>query len=445
LRFRVLMPDGRTARVSRPTGLPDSAHNRARVAPLAKAIGAAVNAGKMLADIDAIIQIIGGAAPAPPTPAPRVTAPAHAAPSQTVEGYYTYWISFQTSPPLRKSLVEDYQRHITGYVLPHIGQTLLTKFVATTIEGLRSELLVAGLSVKYVRNIVGASLRKMVKMARADGLIAGDPFEHITWPKSKPPDPDPFTPEERDRIIAWFRNRLWRIRDKNSGKYVRRIYLPYAAFVHLLFWSGLRPSEAGGLVWRHIDLQRRTLRVEQSRHLYELGEPKVESARRTVELFPETIRMLAATQPLHVKPDAPVFINLIGRPLEPQAFCCHWYDCLRALGIRQRGLYCTKDTFVTTALDLGVRIAWLEQQTGVSYATLRRHYGKWMPAQADSELRRFAEADPGLFGGKLAPDLSTVCGPIPLSRRKVVGNEMVPRGFEPVAFSRKTYTISAVG
>jgi hypothetical protein len=127
-----------------------------------------------------------------------------------------------------------------------------------------------------------------------------------------------------------------------------------------------------------------------------------------------------------------VFINLIGRPLEPQAFCCHWYDGLRALKIRQRGLYCTKDTFVTTALDLGVKIAWLEQQTGVTYATLRKHYGKWMPAQADSEMRRFAEADPGLFEGKLAPELSTVCGPIPLSQRNVVGSEMVPRGFEPL-------------
>lgn len=27
----------------------------------------------------------------------------------------------------------------------------------------------------------------------------------------------------------------------------------------------------------------------------------------------------------------------------------HWYACQPALGIRARGLYCTKDTFVTTA------------------------------------------------------------------------------------------------
>jgi len=54
----------------------------------------------------------------------------------------------------------------------------------------------------------------------------------------------------------------------------------------------------------------------------------------------------------------------------------HWYAAPRALGLRVRGLYSTKDTFVTTALDAGVKIAWLETQTGVNYLTLRRHYGK---------------------------------------------------------------------
>jgi hypothetical protein len=69
----------------------------------------------------------------------------------------------------------------------------------------------------------------------------------------------------------------------------------------------------------------------------------------------------------------------------------------------QRGLYCTKDTFVTTAFAVGVKIPWLEAQTGVAYETLRKHYGKWVPLQIESELRRFEKHEPGLFGGKLLP------------------------------------------
>ena len=49
------------------------------------------------------------------------------------------------------------------------------------------------------------------------------------------------------------------------------------------------------------------------------------------------------------------------------------------------------------------RIAWLEDQTGVTYATLRRHYGKWMPREGENELRKFEGLDPGLFSPRLAP------------------------------------------
>jgi hypothetical protein len=76
--------------------------------------------------------------------------------------------------------------------------------------------------------------------------------------------------------------------------------------------------------------------------------------------------VLQTIQPLHVTPETPVFVNTCGTPIEPKVFSRHWHDCLRALGIRQRGMYCTKDTFVTTAFSVGVKIPWLEAQTGVA-------------------------------------------------------------------------------
>jgi hypothetical protein len=94
-----------------------------------------------------------------------------------------------------------------------------------------------------------------------------------------------------------------------------------------------------------------------------------------------------------------------GEPIEPKAFASrYWYACVRALNIRVRGIYFTKDTFVTTSLQVPkLRIASLESRTGVSYATLRRHYGKWMPRDGDSELQKFAALDPRLFSPRLAP------------------------------------------
>ena len=60
-------------------------------------------------------------------------------------------------------------------------------------------------------------------------------------------------------------------------------------------------------------------------------------------------------------------------------------------------LWATKDPFVTTALQVGVKVAWLEAQTGVAYATLKRHYGKWITPEGQSELERFGSLAPTLF------------------------------------------------
>ena len=45
------------------------------------------------------------------------------------------------------------------------------------------------------------------------------------------------------------------------------------------------------------------------------------------------------------------------------------------------------------ALTLNVNIAWLEAQTGVAYATLRKHYGRWMPSEGANELAKLSRME----------------------------------------------------
>ncbi len=80
--------------------------------------------------------------------------------------------------------------------------------------------------------------------------------------------------------------------------------------------------------------------------------------------MPETVRILEALHPLDVKPEMPVFSNTNGRPIEPNSFLKPWYRCLLTLDIRVRGLYAMNDTNVSTALTVGVDIAWLEARDG---------------------------------------------------------------------------------
>lgn len=96
------------------------------------------------------------------------------------------------------------------------------------------------------------------------------------------------------------------------------------------------------------------------------GDPKTGSADRWVELLPQTVALLRSIVPSHAKPEQWAFTTMRGEPIEPKSFSEHWYDAQRALGLRVRGLCCTKHTFVTTALQAGVKQTWLEAQTGVA-------------------------------------------------------------------------------
>jgi len=186
----------------------------------------------------------------------------------------------------------------------------------------------------------------------------------------------------------------------------RLLHPPFHAYVHTLFMAGgLRPSEASGLQWQDVDLERGLLYVRRSYHLRTYVPLKTRNARRTVQLMPETVTVLRATRPLHVTPETPVFTSTTGEPIEPKSFSEHWYRCLRALPLRVRGLYTTKDTFVSLALPV-MGAEWVEAQTGVAYATLKRHYAKWTPRQDAAEQRRLVRAFESADTTADAPDLS---------------------------------------
>jgi integrase len=372
--------------VRRSLGLPPTPENREAAGRLADIVSAYLRAGRSLEQIDAALD---KAATVNQAPASRPL---------SLRGYYEKWIRQVEITRTRPTAVEDYRKHIEGYVLPILGDLEFAALRHGDLRDLQADLLSRGLSVRYVRNILASSLRSMVTDAIADEALTRDPYRsRFRWPDRPPTEPDPFPAHERDAVIQWFESHRFRHKIA-GGKYEKRIYPPYAAFVDLLFWSGLRPSEATGLTQGDLDLANGRVFVRRSRHKGRVSSPKTRNARRTVELFPRLVRRLESMRLLHVAPDDPVFVNLEGRPLDQQNFTRHWYECLRSLNFRVRGIYCTKDTFVTTAMAQGCNVRWLEAQCGEDYATLRRHYGAWVSPEIGSELRRFNQADPSLFG-----------------------------------------------
>ena len=86
--------------------------------------------------------------------------------------------------------------------------------------------------------------------------------------------------------------------------------------------------------------------------------------------------------------------------------------------------YAMKDTYVSTALTVGVNTAWLEAQTGVRYETLKRHYGKWLRSEGADQLEKMAH---------LAPNLAPTSGDVQENRevKWCERGDLNPHGFYP--------------
>jgi len=373
-------------RHSRTTDLADTRENRAELEKVAKLVGATIDAGR---DPFELFE-------QPRSEVRQRTGP-------TVREYFEQWIAQKVPPLVRKAQSRDYRRHIEGYVLERLGDVPLAELSPRHIVGLQAELIQRGLSVKYVKNILAGSFKAMIREAReVDQLLSHDTFIGVRWPRIEVPGPDPFSADERSKILRGLERRRFAFRAAGTSTCTRkRPHPPYHAYVHTLFWTGMRPSEVSGLRWGDVDLDAGIVRVVRSRHLWEDSAPKTGPAARTVELLPETVRLIRAIQPLNVTPEMPVFTNLEGGPIEPNSLLRHWYPCLRAIGIRVRGLYAMKDTYISTALTAGVNTTWLEAQTGVRYETMKRHYGKWLRLEGTDQLRKIE-----LSARRLAPTLA---------------------------------------
>jgi integrase len=331
----------------------------------------------------------------------------------TLSQYYSTWISRFEGPEVRPSRARDYRLNLVHYVLPRIGHLRLGELRTRHLRDLRTALLREGLAAKTVKNIIGSSLRALVRDAIRDEILAANPFVGLEWERTIRKKPDPFTAAERDKILGWF-----------AGS--RRWYYP---FVFTLFHTGLRPSEAAALRLGDLDLGRGTLDITKSRHLGAEHPPKTSKSERTIKLPPAVVAVLRGLMPLHVDPAAYLFTNAKnGGPIDQSEFGkTHWQSAMRVKAVKPRKFYATRSTFISLAVPKTRNLKALADYCGTSVAMIEQHYGRYMgdepdwieavepPAQAVNEAKPVTGIGPSLVGAE-----------------NPLWNKASPTGFEPV-------------
>lgn len=301
---------------------------------------------------------------------------------QTIGDYYRIWIERKNPPLVRKGLARDYRDHFRLYILPKFEDTRLDELTPALLDAFRSHLLQdKGLAVKSARNVIDASFRAMFRDARTVDYMAEvqgkDPFAALHWPRLKTGRPDPFTEEERDIVLGYFRDKA-------------RHYYP---FVYTLFYTGMRPSEALALRWGDIDVRRREIMITKSRYLDDEAGTKTAASERTIRILQDLTDLLTGIKPLHVREDTHVFLNQEGQPINFHTWRAKiWYRVLRAKKIRERRPYTMRHTFISLGLTTGVNPKWLADYCGTSLAMIEKHYGKYIRNDADEQLGRMIGA-----------------------------------------------------
>jgi integrase len=276
------------------------------------------------------------------------------------------WLPRMTPPAVRASLTRTYRKHLKRHILPIFGGKRLDEITRPALLDFRGILTRSegeggkALKMKTSRDIIDGTFRALYRDARRDGLVGGDPFADLGWPRQVRPEPDPFTEDERDLLLDYF----WR-RARH-----------YYALVYTLFFTGLRTGEATGLRWRVVDLRRGKLKVRVSRTLGEDNPPKTAKSTREITLLPEVVAVLRDAMPLHATGDSFVFTTQAGTPLDEERFVeKHWHRALRATGVRARKFYATRHTFISVAVGRpGVNLKWLADYCGTSVEMIEKHY-----------------------------------------------------------------------
>jgi integrase len=207
---------------------------------------------------------------------------------------------------------------------------------------------------------------------KAGFLDIADPFDgmqaeiKLKKPSSEEEEVNPFSRQERDRIIAAFET--------------NRHYRHYAPLIKFLFFTGCRPSEAIALCWKHIG---RSLITFEQAVIYDGRGLVLKKGLKTQKTrkFPINAQLqtlLASLKPEGVNPGELVFPSPKGKFIDWGNFTNRaWQSILASLpDVEYRNPYQTRHTFCSLCRESDIPSIQIGKWVGNSAQMIDRVYAK---------------------------------------------------------------------
>lgn len=272
---------------------------------------------------------------------------------------YSHW---QQTLTVGSGTRDSYNHALTKYILPEFGDKVLTEIRQLEIEKWRSSMIkgkifvakpLAETTVQRIVNVMAAIMKK----AAINRLIDESPFAGFTRPKAKPRKKAMHLEfEQYQKLVALFAERI-------------RI------LVQVMFYTGLRPSEALGLTWDRINLRKMEITVDRqlSRNLHEsvFGDPKTPASNRTVYFGPALKDLLIAhRENFGEGPHGLLTSNRHGGVYRYNSASDAFNKIARRLELSVgSGLHMLRHTYASESIAAGANMKELQEQLGHSSIT----------------------------------------------------------------------------
>jgi integrase len=242
------------------------------------------------------------------------------------------------------------ERNILSHLLVYDKTIYTKKDVKVFAEWLKNE-----------RKLSGVSIARYFDTLRTIDEI----FREVRIEKNVKPLPKPFSKEEVNKILAWFKT--------NNTDYYN--------YVYFLFCTGCRTSEAIGLRWKHIDFENGIVFFYETlaRNNNNSSNRVTKTTKKNIlRKFPINTKLRSFLTSLKKEESDDLVFTFHGHCIDDKNFRNrYWVKCLKECGIEYRKPYNTRHTFITHFLEHTkdvVKCASLTHGSRTGVKTIYEHY-----------------------------------------------------------------------
>lgn len=265
---------------------------------------------------------------------------------------------------LRDHVRRDHQRILEQHILPAFPARLkLAALTTARVQTLIGKLMEKGLSDKSIRNYVGVLSAMLDWARRIDKLITTNPCADAELPDRDEIE-EVSEHEDGDEDDAGV------LTEKQIVDFLENVHPKHRALFETLAETAIRVSEAVGLEWRHVQLDRAEPRILIRQACVKGGKPtppKSKHSKRDIYITDELAAILRAHKAASPRtgPKHPVFPNEVGkRPNIENIRNRHLRPVMAEIGCKWAGYHTFRHSRLSTLLRAGYNIKQVQLRAG---------------------------------------------------------------------------------